>query len=580
MSVCLGFGDGAAVEIASNRGYAEFARFAELLEGAPEIAHLVTYGWSQNVAELLTELEEAGSLAEKPVAAVVLNITEAIEENATGVVIVTDGLSPVKASVKHRTKCGGEGSGKPGPCPEPGTEETAAPARQHVITQVLAKAGDLKHAGEAVASRLGQSVWSGLSPKTQAGLAATYAAGLAVYHVAESGFAKGKQMAMAVAKERGLPAERAEQVGRLLAIVDQAFAWTVNFPAATAATGSMTAGKVASFLPVASLGYIAYSTARNPFAAIRAARITLSTAAQHKSMAIVEAVARLLEHGGDEWYLALVSVALDAKLGLAEAIDVAESAYRKQPTMPEEGSAEEWGLIEFDQVRKSAKSSYFSECSRDEAGHCEESGEQDRSGLGDETAGKVNITIDKTAASRLKKLIGGDDAAHRAAMMAGAMPGAEVRIDPEGRTGIVIDVEHPKYRAIRVIQTDKNGTKVLVNDSIYVKEEFRGKGFGTEIFAQQVEQAAKEGFAAITTNASGYPGSTVNGYYTWPRLGYDAPLMISNPFGAKRLSDLMKTAQGRAWWKEHGSSIKASFDLSKNSLSRRVLHEYRKRRAR
>jgi hypothetical protein len=44
--------------------------------------------------------------------------------------------------------------------------------------------------------------------------------------------------------------------------------------------------------------------------------------------------------------------------------------------------------------------------------------------------------------------------------------------------------------------------------------------------------------------------------------------------GAERLSDLMKSDAGRAWWDQHGSTIPLSFDVKAGSYSRRTLDAY------
>jgi len=82
-----------------------------------------------------------------------------------------------------------------------------------------------------------------------------------------------------------------------------------------------------------------------------------------------------------------------------------------------------------------------------------------------------------------------------------------------------------------------------------------------------------------------------NGYYTWARFGYDAPLashhteQLRNATGAMaehrdatRISDLMATQHGRAWWKDKGTWTQMSFDLDKGSKSMRTLDAYLKHR--
>lgn len=139
-------------------------------------------------------------------------------------------------------------------------------------------------------------------------------------------------------------------------------------------------------------------------------------------------------------------------------------------------------------------------------------------------------------------------------------------------------------RRLLLIEGDK---KIVVNDGLGIGRAFRGQGLGTQLFADQVSQAAALGFHEIRTDAA--QGRGENGYYTWPRLGYDKLMEYkdwpwSKPpesFGKiSRVSDLMRTLEGRVWWKENGGTLKGMiFDLKPGSQSREVLDAYVKERA-
>jgi excisionase family DNA binding protein len=69
--------------------------------------------------------------------------------------------------------------------------------------------------------------------------------------------------------------------------------------------------------------------------------------------------------------------------------------------------------------------------------------------------------------------------------------------------------------------------------------------------------------------------------YTWPRLGYDAPLTAQDIAAlppelrtARSVLDLMASEAGRAWWQTHGGPRVMVFDLSAGSRSRLVLQTY------
>lgn len=239
--------------------------------------------------------------------------------------------------------------GKPGAAkPKAAAPSKAAPAGDSVaVTDAVTKLGQgAIDAAKTVAGRLGEETWGRLPQGLRDKLAA-------VEHKVMTGFRAAKALAIEAAKERGLGTEHAEKIGRILATADMVSAWTINMPATAAVTGSVTAAKVASWVPVASLGYVAYSFGRNPRATIKAAKNVLSqmrSGAAHESLTIESllegaevdqraAAGDLAEHleanGGDDWYLALVSAALDETEGdMAAAIERADAAYAEHSSEP------------------------------------------------------------------------------------------------------------------------------------------------------------------------------------------------------------------------------------------------------
>lgn len=142
----------------------------------------------------------------------------------------------------------------------------------------------------------------------------------------------------------------------------------------------------------------------------------------------------------------------------------------------------------------------------------------------------------------------------------------------------------------RYVYFGLNGRKPRVYNAYFeVNSSKQSKGVGAEIFFAQVEASARAKFDSISVTAARSAG--MNGYYTWARFGYDAPISelsselrnsVRQKFpDAERVSDLMKSKQGRDWWKQNGSTWKGKFDLSKNSEGRKRLRNYMaaKRRA-
>ncbi len=121
---------------------------------------------------------------------------------------------------------------------------------------------------------------------------------------------------------------------------------------------------------------------------------------------------------------------------------------------------------------------------------------------------------------------------------------------------------------------------VLLNDGFHIyARELRGRGLGLHVFHRQVQNAAGLGIRRIETVAGRRGGE--NGYYTWPRFGFDAALPADIrrvlPPGLENertVLGLMEREQGRRWWREHGATIRVAFDLAPGSRSQRALSRY------
>ena len=173
------------------------------------------------------------------------------------------------------------------------------------------------------------------------------------------------------------------------------------------------------------------------------------------------------------------------------------------------------------------------------------------------------------------------------ASLAGATDGAPATITVLGdEIHVYWQASKLNGPAHRVIHRSASGERVLTNASVSIREEYQGQGLGSAIFDRQVENAIAMGFNEIRTRAGRQdgPGGMI-GYKVWPRMGYDAvlPIEITDRLpaslrGAAWLSDLMRTAEGRAWWDEHGETIEVTFDLRPGSLSRQVWAARRARR--
>ena len=206
--------------------------------------------------------------------------------------------------------------------------------------------------GQAAVKRIGQAAYAKLPQPMQAGLSRAYAVGEWLHRQSQAGMRKGRELAVEAARQRGLPDHEADRVGRLVGWADQIAAWTTNVPlmhhlaAALGGTGlaAMAVAKTGAMVPVGSIMYLTYSTARNPFATIRAARKVLASrgAAGEAAEANLpdETTTALLDGWekarGSDWYEALLYAALDETQGdMGGAVRLADAAVKEHPTGPE-----------------------------------------------------------------------------------------------------------------------------------------------------------------------------------------------------------------------------------------------------
>ena len=188
----------------------------------------------------------------------------------------------------------------------------------------------------------------------------------------------------------------------------------------------------------------------------------------------------------------------------------------------------------------------------------------------------------KTCAQRAaRRVFGKELAAWQYAGLAGAPDDAAVEVGTlNGK--LCIELSDPSTHGYRgIFLAYHAGEKlVLVNDGFHIhRKSMQRKGLGLRIFSRQVENAGLLGVDRIETTAGRRGGE--NGYYTWPRFGFDAPLprkiMANLPLGlehARTVLDLMEDEKGRLWWKEQGVTIKVVFDLAERSRCRAVFRKY------
>jgi GNAT superfamily N-acetyltransferase len=168
----------------------------------------------------------------------------------------------------------------------------------------------------------------------------------------------------------------------------------------------------------------------------------------------------------------------------------------------------------------------------------------------------------------------------------GAPPGATVTVFARAST-VEVRVDHPSYKAEYRFNTDAEGggKRVKIN-AFYVNDGAKGQGLGTQVIHDQAQFLAQHGFKLMRLDAARSNSENENGYYSWPRLGFDKTLTPTEKMdlpaahqGVSRVSDLMKTKDGREAWLKHGDTLRdMEFDLAPGSPANQVLAAYVKER--
>jgi hypothetical protein len=165
--------------------------------------------------------------------------------------------------------------------------------------------------------------------------------------------------------------------------------------------------------------------------------------------------------------------------------------------------------------------------------------------------------------------------------MAGAPDEASVTLgECDGQ--IYVETDFPgelSLRASHCVRRELSRVVIVMETLCIGRPAMRQKGLGLKIFARQLLNADLLGIGHISTTAGRQLGE--NGYYTWPRFGFDGPLsddvrgkLPKEMKGSRSVADLMCRESDRRWWRKHGTTIAVCFDLSLGSRSRRMFARY------
>ncbi|MCW3108046.1 MAG: hypothetical protein JWQ09_2552 [Segetibacter sp.] len=122
--------------------------------------------------------------------------------------------------------------------------------------------------------------------------------------------------------------------------------------------------------------------------------------------------------------------------------------------------------------------------------------------------------------------------------------------------------------------------KITFNSSLRVNEDQQKQGLGRNLLINQIISARSFKFNLLNANAA---GNTMNGFYTWGRLGYTMAfsyrekfneLLRKNNMEERSLFELLKTKEGQKFWMKNGFTWNGIFFLGKGSENIRLLKDY------
>ena len=197
----------------------------------------------------------------------------------------------------------------------------------------------------------------------------------------------------------------------------------------------------------------------------------------------------------------------------------------------------------------------------------------------------VTVGINADTRKRVREMLGRKVSDRDLAWAMGALDGSQVEVMELMTGDIYVITRHPDLRTQERYLTMERGQPVIKNE-YFAKRDGTPAGIGAKSFGRQVVGAQRLGIKKIRTLAAGSYGESMNGYYTWPRLGYNAPLSdfyqqaLPPNLKSKDLHELFAKPGGPEWWLVSGAGIDVEFDLTPGSAHERRMWEYLRKRDR
>ena len=168
------------------------------------------------------------------------------------------------------------------------------------------------------------------------------------------------------------------------------------------------------------------------------------------------------------------------------------------------------------------------------------------------------------------------------AWLAGALDGAEVIVSKR-KSGLYLEVKDTdRFVAYETsIRKDANGSLWAYLHDVRTAAGLRGQGLGLQAFLRQVQMARALGLKRFELWAAGHPGDqTHNGWITWAKFGFDAPLhkddlaALPRAYASARTVNDIMFLDADDWWAKTGTERSRVFELYDGSSMMRQFRRY------
>lgn len=198
------------------------------------------------------------------------------------------------------------------------------------------------------------------------------------------------------------------------------------------------------------------------------------------------------------------------------------------------------------------------------------SGEADR--LRGGTGASVRY-VNEDARQRMGEILPGISRATLATVV-GAPRGGLVYVAPSQGRLLRFQVVGPGMRASHWIE--RMGSLVTLHTDIIHNEPGRRTAESGKAILRALQAMPKAGISRVVARAAA--GADYTGYRTWALAGATGPIPARLLPAARaalgpsvhNVEDLMQSAKGRAWWRQHGDSWDATFDFSNPYTRERI----------